>query len=559
MTGAQSPTPTTGTSSAGRTAVRAALVLVTLVLAIAVALRLVALDRMLPHVVEPDAFWAYHLMEMRGEVVPDGVDYRERYPSLVPTLLARFAPPTALASVDDALAAAAQPFVLVRGVAAMCGVLLAFLTWRLARRCVDRWTALVAAALVAISPLALLCSTQARPHAVVAAGCAVTVLACVRLVERTSVWRLVCASAAAGLAIASLQNGVFALTPLAVAAWMAYQGWRRWVMPMLACTGALAAGLVWWPSLPQLVDGAVRLGGSGAHELAGAQYDGQGFLVAARLLFEHDPWLAPLAALGTVVLALRMRRTAVPSVVWLLLAHALPYAVVSGLNREFYERFLLPLLPVFCISAAVALTWLVQQAAARGGAPWVAPLRALALGVVLLSVALPLAGAAAWWRLSSTPDSVEEALTQLPSGSVATTPVLALPALLDDASLQALAVERDGHVVPWIAWQAAHRQAIAHLPNRAWRPMPARVAKPGPDDTSRCDAWLAEVQPQVYVAEVSRRTTLSPAAGRLYLLAGGGTDARLEQVVLTYQAIPHYFRRLLEAKQFGPPLVWAAR
>ena len=570
-----SPSPATG-RRAGGLATRVYFACAALVLAAAVLLRFVALDRLLPHVVEPDAFWAYHLMELRGERVPDGVDFRERYPSLVPQALSFIDAPAPASSVQEALSAASQPFLLVRAVAALAGVLLAFCVWRIALRLVDRWSALVAALFVAVGPLSLLCSTQARPHAVVAAACALTVLACIRLVEKPCLARAFLASLAAAFALAALQNGVFALAPLALALWLTHRGWQRWALPLAGCALALGLGLAWWPALPQFVDGAVRLGGSGAHELAGAQYDGTGFLAAARQLFEHDPWLAVLlpvglwALLGTASAAgadeAARRRVARN----LLLAHAIPYLVVSGLNREFYERFLLPLLPLASIVAGAGAVWLVRRAA-NAGRPFA--LRAAALAIVLPLAALVAAGAAAWWRLSTSPDTVEHAAASLPEGRACTTPYLVLPLVLDDATLEATLAERDGRVTPWIAWQAAHRGELAGLPaaeRRAWRIMPARIGRPGADGAANCDAWLAETRAELLVLELSRRASMSPAgmellrraraaSGEPLTGADGAAEGRLDAVVLTYQAIPEYYRRLVGAQRFGPPVeVWRA-
>lgn len=550
---------------------RARLVALVLVLALALALRIVALDRLLPHFVEPDAFWSYHLMELRGETVPDGVDYRERYPSLVPTLLSTIDPHPAPRDLPEALSAAAQPFVLVRGVAALCGVLACALAFAFARRLAGPWTALGCAAFVAISPLHLLCSTQARPHAVVAAASLACLLACVRLVERPSPVRGLVAALAAGLALASLQNGLFVLPPLCLATWWAVRGAKGLLLAAGAALLALFVGLPWWPGLPTLVDGALRLGGSGAHQLGSGEYDFSGFATAARLLFEHDPWLAllPLAGLwaartGLATLA-RGWRDGSHAPRNLLLAHAVPYLVVAGANREYYERFWLPVLPAVALLAAIGLGWLATTAW-RAATPLA--LRGVAFLLLVLALALPAAGVAAWWRLSSRLDSIEEAARALATldALVATSPVLALPTLLDRSELEATLAERDGRVVPWVAWQAAHQDELASLPRRRWRLLPSRVARPKEGAVERCDEWWAQVAPSHACVEVSRRTLHSP--GTMHLLervrAQGAAlapaplpspaSAELDRVVLAYQGIPGYYARLLEAERFGPPL-----
>jgi hypothetical protein len=552
-------------------AARARLVALVLVLALALALRLVALDRLLPHFVEPDAFWSYHLMELRGEVVPDGVDYRERYPSLVPTLLSAVAPPAAPRDLAGALAAAAQPFVLVRGVAALCGVLACALAYLFARRLAGAWTALACAALVAASPLHLLCSTQARPHAVVAATSLACLLACVRLVERPSPTRAMVAALAAGFALASLQNGVFVLPPLCLATWWAVRGAKGLLCAAGAALLALLVGLPWWPGLPTFVDGALRLGGSGAHQLGSGEYDFSGFATAARLLFEHDPWLAVLPLFGLWAARAQLATLARG---WfdgshaarnLLLAHAVPYLVVAGANREYYERFWLPVLPAVALLAAIGFGWLAA-AAWRATTPLVT--RAAAFLLLVLGLALPAAGVAAWWRLSSRLDSIEEAARVLAplDARVATSPVLALPTLLAPAELEATLAERDGRVVPWVAWQASRQDDLAPLPRSRWRLLPSRVARPKEGAAERCDEWLAQVAPSHACVEVSRRTLHSP--GTMHLLqrarADGSTlepggapapdPADLDRVVFAYQAIPGFYARLLEADRFGPPL-----
>lgn len=550
---------------------RARLVALVFVLALALALRLVALDRLLPHFVEPDAFWSYHLMEMRGESVPDGVDYRERYPSLVPRLLSTIDPPDDARDLHGALAAAAQPFLLVRGVSALCGVLACALAWALARRLVGPWTAIACAAFVATSPLHLLFSTQARPHAVVAATSLGCLFACVRLVERPSLSRGIVAALAAGLALASLQNGVFVLPPLCLAAWWAARGAKGVLLAGAAALLALVVGLPWWPGVWALVGGALRLGGHGAHQLGAEDYDFSGFGTAARLLFEYNPWLAVLPLFG-----LWASRAAFSTLGrgWfdgshaprnLLLAHAVPYLAVSGANRDFYERFWLPLLPAFALLAAIGVAWLAGVAR-RAATPLV--LRGVALLLLVLALALPAAGVAAWWRLSSRLDSVEEAARALDpvDALVATSPILALPTLLAKPDLEATLAERDGRVVPWVAWQAAHQAELAALPRHRWRLLPSRVARPQEGAQERCDEWLAQVAPSHACVEVSRRTLHSP--GTLHLLervrargtpfaperAPTPAPEALERVVLSYQGIPGYYFRLLEADRFGPPI-----
>jgi hypothetical protein len=225
----------------------------------ALALKLATLDFGLPYSQEPDPHILGQVEALSKESVTDSDIY---YSSIYPHLLARAAmlagakPVSGAgpdASLERHLEAASALHERVRLVIALISVLLVPATWWIARAFLERRYALLAAAFVATSLLALQFSQQARPHAASAALIALAVAAALRLRRRGDTLSFCIAGLAAAAAVASLQNGAAVL----LACFAAYllregtSGWRRWLDARLLIPIALlaAAVRVFWPYL----------------------------------------------------------------------------------------------------------------------------------------------------------------------------------------------------------------------------------------------------------------------------------------------------------------------
>jgi hypothetical protein len=185
-------------------------------------LRFAGLARELPHRMEPDAFLVYELQALEKDPAFGGVGkFADRYPSLVPRTLALLPTPPIPAEATGPgnerahLDAASRPFVLVRALVALASSLGVLGTWLLARRFLPPGAALAAAFLAATSVLALLFATQARPHGIQAALALFAIVASLRVREKPSFARVAVAALLAAAAAATLQNGLFAMLPLA--------------------------------------------------------------------------------------------------------------------------------------------------------------------------------------------------------------------------------------------------------------------------------------------------------------------------------------------------------
>jgi hypothetical protein len=539
-------------------------------------LRLWGLERMLPHRPEPDAHIVYQLRALRG----DGEASREhRYFRTYPSLVARavslapgawvFPTPPRDAALEQHLAAAARPHLAIRFVVALLSSLLIPLTYALARRFLGRPAALVAALLVATSLLHVSFSQQARPHGAHATLALLAVLASVRLAERGGAWRALAACAAAALALSTLQNGAFALLPLALACALAAGGGARGMLAGLVAGGlAVLAALPFYAVLPSLRGSRVELASQGGHPVRLAQLDGGGLRVSLTSLWENDPLLLALALGGLVLASIalvrrglepgRRRRLAI------LAAYAVPYAAYVSLDRLVLERMLLPLVPYLACLAAGLLERAGGALAPSGTASLARRGAVAALGAMVL--AWPLHVALAYARLARAPDTLELAAAWLedraPEGATA---VLGPGVVLPLASKPGALAEAWAHGArAWSPWME-HQGLAGGLDRARWvlHAMPPGLAL-GAASRAEIEAWLDAHPAQVYVMEVSRR-----------MLALEGIDALLEAVrrrarpvavisgeppgaerlpPIDYQNVPRLAERILAATAFGPRL-----
>ena len=406
-------------------------------------MRWVGLDHGLPHAVEPDSECARQVEVFRGE--------RRRGPNAstlatYPHLLARatllaFPAPTPLdelppLGLEAHLRRASASFLDTRRASALISTLVVPATFLVAVRFVGPGGALFAAALAGLSLLGVSFGQQARPHAPAAALAVLAVAAAMRLARRGDLagWALV--SAAAALAVATLQSGVAVLGAVAGAH---LRGRRdrlghpdrlgtpaRWLEPRALCLpAALTAALVLaYPFvLEEVLEGgaseepsdAAERGEDGIdvrregqtlwiaeHNLELDRFDGGGFARVGRTLVRYEPALLVLLVPALAALALgrsvsrgRVRGPARSGgELAAVLGYAVPYALALGLYGETFERFVLPLVPFLAVLAAAGLERLPRRGA-------------VALGALALAFTVATSARLAWLR--SQPDTFERA------------------------------------------------------------------------------------------------------------------------------------------------------
>jgi hypothetical protein len=377
-----------------------------LIVAAALALRLIGLGHELPQHSDEDPILVGQAETLRslwaGERPARALE--PHYPLLLAGALALWPLPAAGATdeaaltLDEHLARASRGPRRARLLVALLSTLAVPLTYLVARRFVQTRCALFAAALVATSLLHLQLSQAARPHGALASFLALGLWLDLRLFERGG-WRAhLAAGAAAALALGTLHTGASALLPLAAAQLVRLRRDGARALPCVLCAWALVALVGWLAYAPPGLSGAgaelstsqgvVNLSG---HVFPDTVFDGGGFARVLPLLAQTDPVLVALALAGLALAlagwSLRAQRPGPAA--WLVGAWALPFLLVLGLYGRLPARFLLPLVPVLAVLAALAL----QRLAARRPGP--AP---VVLAAALLALPLYAGARLAWLR-----------------------------------------------------------------------------------------------------------------------------------------------------------------
>jgi hypothetical protein len=448
---------------------------------LALGLRLVGIDYMLPHMPEPDVVYG---VQLRGETLSlERYEHLTSYPLLVPEL-ARLGrrlfpdrgPPRTL---DEALSAAGAPIRDCRIIVAILASLAAPATFLCAAHFLSTRAAFVAGLLASTNVLAMCYSTQARPHAALG-GLTAAMLASLLWLRSRPTWRAhIVAGAFLAAAVGVLHSALSLMLPLAAAFLLrvgprAPRDWLKPVAALALCIPVAALGF----ALPtvrgpleqstQPEESVVWLGG---HIVQLEHFRGGGFGVFFWTLWSYDVWLLALLTAGAVlgVLALRrwgMRaglRTEEGKDALVLAAFALPYFVVFGLYDGNYARFMLPLVPVFCVMGAASAVALAQAARPLG--------RPFAYAVPGLLVAVQCAVALKLVQLRLLPDSSELAAAGLRAiadperDRIWVAPGLELPLLASEGACERNrgelskvgSVERDF----WTRYQLEHELELA--------------------------------------------------------------------------------------------------
>lgn len=260
-------------------------------------------------------------------------------------------------------------YLIGRGVIAAFGILTVVLTYAVARRLTDRWTALLAMTIVAVAPLTIEYSRIIRPDSQLS----VIVLACLwfsmAYAEQGRMRDLLLAGAMLGIGVATKYPSL-TLTPIICLAWLLWAGWSfsAWIRnaPRLIATGvaSIAAAFVASPFLFLDIRTAINdvvMEGERYH--LSATSDGY----FSTLQWYVGGILTPsltiagllLAAFGLILMVRSWQRPAL-----LLCAYAVMLLLVLSGMRLRWDRWVLPLIPLLAILAAIGFSNLVRMIAA---------------------------------------------------------------------------------------------------------------------------------------------------------------------------------------------------
>lgn len=437
-------------AAANRNARRKATGCVVALVLFALIARLAGIGYSLPHEAHPDErVWTSQVARARGATDPLTVNFARFYPDLVPRICAlatsRVEPP-ANGTSDEHRHAASLEVLRLRTLGMLLSLLAIPAVYRIARTALSRRASVFAAALAASSVMVQWYSQQARPHAAAGAFVAIALLLMIRARHKPTLPRWIAAGLACAAALSTLQSAAALVPAFVVAAFLAEaepkRGLWRWIGPAVGVLMMLVA-LSFQPALGPASTAPADTGGDGAgseldffgHRVSFSYLDGSGFAVLAQRAFEIDPLIFALVAVGIVLLIVQRPRelTLGPRArdMRVLLAHAIPYALVIGLYANSFDRFLIPLVPVATmVAAGGVLGW---EPVARRSTTMIA--------AVILVLQFAYAARLSWWRASD--DTVEQAARWIEEnvkptdGTIVTLPYIDVPVLRTSSALKA--------------------------------------------------------------------------------------------------------------------------
>lgn len=548
----------------------------------ALILRFTGLEHLTPHSPEPDAVYALQPEFLRGPTT--NPEYAS-YPYLVGWLVAQLPAHEPLAPdapLEERLARAAEPLNRVRWVVAAFAALLAPATYWIARAFFGPGWSSLAALFAATSLMHLNLSQQGRPHAALAATLALAIALAIRARASGGFRDWLAASAAASLALAFLQSGVFAFASLAAAfVWRERARRSDWLFWL--ATLALVGATLWcaYPFLrPDEIGRWSRASEQklqfGGHNLVWSKFDGLGLVVMLEGLWLHDPVLLSAAALGVFAAWRALRRTR-GDPTWLggqraagvLAAASVAYALVFGLYHGTLDRFALPLVAALAVLASAGVR-AVARAVARVLAPGLALGPALQVVLALGVLALPCWAAAKLAWLRSRPDTLELAAARIArdlprDARLAVQPWFELPLAHSVAALRRDAERRRAELrYFWSRYERAHpapeAREVAVLPDGR-SPFWSELARELEPELDRLGATHL-VCFRAYEDPLKSRSSVlhDLARGRLRsvvrlraLAPGSGPFGSLQ-----YES-PHFLADVLAARAVGPEVEVFAR
>jgi hypothetical protein len=399
---------------------RGSLMVVVALMLIALGVRLHSVAFALPFFQESDP----HIFEQigllrHGDLTPELLQRSSIYPHLLGRIVVLFQDPLLPPSDPDSmtlaqhLARAGGLHVLVRSIVSVASVFLIPGAWLLARRLFSPGWALFATTLVAFSLLNLQFGQQARPHSFAAPFFVFAVAAAVRMRNTPNLSSWLLCGLACGLSLAALQSGTSTLFPVAAAFFLREPEGRRWlewrVLPALLV--AFVFVRVFWPFAfvsPPGAETGVEAGTIRVSDqtLSFSEFTGEGFTTVFLTLWYYEPVQLILAELGVLVMIVSFvrRRSGDARKVkdaLVMVAYAVPYAVVIGMHERAQQRFVVPLIPFVALLSTVglrgALRWVV------GGRPNEALVSRVAAAMAL---AVPVLATSSFARVRSRPHTL---------------------------------------------------------------------------------------------------------------------------------------------------------
>ncbi len=260
----------------------------------------------------------------------------------------------------------------------VAGAFTALVVFWIGTQYLSPWSALLAAALVAFSPLAFRESAVVNPDLVMSLFVSMSLLLSLRLLEHRSQRAFLLAGASVGLAAAIKYTGALALTPY-LAAWVL--GPHRRADSGKALWGMVASGVAFATTSPYtllnlrgFVEGlSMHVGYYRAAQL-NAPYE-----LTRQVVTRGVGAVASVAAFFATVRAL----SAVERHRLVVLAYPLSYwALFAGFDRA-YPRHALPLIPMVALLSADGVERIVRGLSSRRA--WAGPVLATVAGVLLLT------------------------------------------------------------------------------------------------------------------------------------------------------------------------------
>jgi 4-amino-4-deoxy-L-arabinose transferase-like glycosyltransferase len=279
-------------------------------------------------------------------------------------------------ATDTAIPSYTQQVLIGRAAVALAGTATLIVLFRLGRRAVDEKTGLIAAALLAVALLHVRESHFAMADVLMTFWVTLALGLLIRAVEidtpRVALRWYAAAGLAGGLAVSTKYNAAAILASIAVAQLLVLsRNWRMvfsagaW-LPSIAFGLTFFAGFLIATPYALLDSGSFRLGITQIREHLSDGHGldlGRGWVYHLRYSLPFGLGLATFAAslIGIVPFVRRSRRAAM-----IVGAFVIAVYVAVGSGYTVFFRYILPIVPILCLTAAVAIregaTWLSSHA-----------------------------------------------------------------------------------------------------------------------------------------------------------------------------------------------------
>lgn len=376
-----------------------------------------------------------------------------------------------------------------RLLSAACGVLTVAVLFAVGRRLYSRKAGLVAGAIYAIAPVAVVNAQYATVDATATFLVAATLAPVAALLDRPTLRMAVAAGALAGLAAATRYNTAIVLCAVLVACWSPREPWRPAALRASVAVGAAIAAFI--AGCPGVVLNWDRFHADvmfeAAKSMAGMgnlfRDTGPGWIYHATVSFRYGlamPLLL-LTAAGIIHSLVARERRSAP-----LLALVIPFYFLMSMAEVRFLRYILPLVPPLALLTARFVTGSGCEPPWRGRATGAA-FAAIALMTLFVSGAMSAAMARPDPR-DLARDYIRRALPAGATIAFATTPAYYTPRLLPEFGAPTPGAVRRRMVL------SAESPWTLRLPAEGTEWDLAVLAEPEPDMVILSDAETQEVE-----------------------------------------------------------------